>query len=258
MDWMKQKREKSQLGQILLGKKLISEAQLDAAIREQGRSGRKLGEILADMKLITEAQVRGAIRRQRNLRMAAALATALLGPLHAYAAVTAAPAAAVSTRAFGERSLRELSDEELGEIMGQGWNSGRREDELSDALRDQARQAELRLSALAGQAGAQAAHKVQHTLPDGGVRVLGELAQVFNPLGMLLSADTTVADVRYDAANSHAVVNKDGSITLRLPSTIGEISFRNIRVGSGPGPSFGSVEIRDIDLRGTTISVKPR
>jgi hypothetical protein len=254
MDWMKQKREKSQLGQILLGKKLISEAQLDAAIREQGRSGRKLGEILADMKLITEAQVRGAIRRQRNLRMAAALATALLGPLHAYAAVTAAPAAAVSTRAFGERSLRELSDEELGEIMAQG----RRDDELSDALRDQARQAELRLSALAGQAGAQAAHKVQHTLPDGGVRVLGELAQVFNPLGMLLSADTTVADVRYDAANSHAVVNKDGSITLRLPSTIGEISFRNIRVGSGPGPSFGSVEIRDIDLRGTTISVKPR
>jgi hypothetical protein len=174
--------------------------------------------------------------------------------LHAYAAVTAAPAAAVSTRAFGERSLRELSDEELGEIMAQG----RRDDELNDALRDQARQAELRLSALAGQAGAQAAHKVQHTLPDGGVRVLGELAQVFNPLGMLLSADTTVADVRYDAANSHAVVNKDGSITLRLPSTIGEISFRNIRVGSGPGPSFGSVEIRDIDLRGTTISVKPR
>jgi hypothetical protein len=250
MNMTARNREKSQLGQILLGKKLISEAQLDAAIREQGRSGRRLGEILADMKLITEAQVRGAIRRQRNLRMAAALATALLGPLHAYAAVTAAPAAAVSTRALGERSLRELSDEELGEIMAQG-----RDD---DALRDQARQAELRLAALVGQAGTHAAANTQHALPDGGVRVLGELAQVFNPLAMLLSADTTVRDVTYDAANSHAVVNKDGSITLRMPSTIGEISFRNIRVGSGPGPSFGSVEIRDIDLRGTTISVKPR
>jgi hypothetical protein len=250
MDWLMQKREKSQLGQILLGKKLISEAQLDAAIREQGRSGRRLGEILADMKLITEAQVRGAIRRQRNLRMAAALATALLGPLQAYAAVTAAPAAAVSTRALGERSLRELSDEELGEIMAQG-----RDD---DALRDQARQAELRLAALSGQAAAQGAHNAQQALPDGGVRVLGELAQVFNPLAMLLSADTVVRGVRYDAANSHAVVNKDGSITLRMPSTIGEISFRNIRVGSAAGPGFGSVEIRDIDLRGTTISVKPR
>lgn len=253
MDWMTQNRAKSQLGQILLGKKLISEAQLDAAIREQGRSGRRLGEILADMKLITEAQVRGAIRRQRNLRMAAALATALLGPLHAYAAVTAAPAAAVSTRTLGERSLRELSDEELGDIMAQG----RRDDELSDALRDQARQAELRLAALGGLSAA-VAQNVVHALPDGGVRVLGELAQVFNPLAMLLSADTTVRDVTYDAANSHALINKDGSITLRMPSTIGEISFRNIRVGSAPGPSFGSVEIRDIDLRGTTISVKPR
>jgi len=249
MDWMTGNREKSQLGQILLGKKLISEAQLDAAIREQGRSGRRLGEILADMKLITEAQVRGAIRRQRNLRMAAALATALLGPLHAYAAVTAAPAAAMSTRPVGERSLRELSDEELGEIMAQG-----RDDE---ALRDQARQLELRLASLTAQAGMNAARNPVNALPDGGVRVLGELAQVFNPLAMLLSADTTMRDVTYDAANSHAMINKDGSITLRMPSTIGEISFRNIRVGSAPGPSFGSVEIRDIDLRGTTISVKP-
>jgi hypothetical protein len=250
MNWTTQSREKSQLGQILLGKKLISEDQLDAAIREQGKSGRRLGEILADMKLITEAQVRGAIRRQRNLRMAAALATALLGPLHAYAAVTAAPAAAVSTRSLGERSLRELSDEELGEIMAQG-----RDD---DALRDQARQLDQRLAALTAMAGSHAVQNTAHALPDGGLRVLGELTQVFNPLAMFLSADTTVRDVTYDAANSHAVVNKDGSITLRMPSTIGEIAFKNIRVGSAPGPSFGNVEIRDIDLRGTTISVKPR
>jgi hypothetical protein len=194
--------------------------------------------------------------------MAAALATALLGPLHAYAAVAAAPAAAVSTRMPGEsgreggrefgRGMRTLSDQELGEVTAQG---GRNND---DALRDQARQAELRLIALAaqgGQHGLQTA--VQHALPNDGVRVLGELATVFNPLAMLLSADTTVRDVSYDPANSHATVNKDGSITLRLPSTIGEISFRNIRVGSHPGPTFGSIEIHDIDLRGTTISVKP-
>ena len=256
-DWMTGSTNRSRLGQILIEKKLISQEQLDAAIRAQEQSGRRLGEILADMKLITQAQVRGAVRRQRSLRMAAALATALLGPLHAYAAVAAAPAAAVSTR-LGEsgrefgRGMRTLSDEELGEVTAQG---GRNND---DALRDQARQAELRLIALAaqgGQHGLQTA--VQHALPNDGVRVLGELATVFNPLAMLLSADTTVRDVSYDPANSHATVNKDGSITLRLPSTIGEISFRNIRVGSQPGPTFGSIEIHDIDLRGTTISVKP-
>jgi hypothetical protein len=188
--------------------------------------------------------------------MAAALATALLGPLHAYAAVAAAPAAAVSTRLPGEsgrengRGMRALSDEELSDVSAQGRND--------DALRDQARQAELRLIALAAQGGQQGLHAaVQHALPNDGVRVLGELATVFNPLALLLSADTTVRDVSYDPANSHATVNKDGSITLRLPSTIGEISFRNIRVGSHPGPTFGSIEIHDIDLRGTTISVKP-
>ena len=253
-DWMTRNPDRSRLGQILIEKKLISQEQLDAAIRAQARSGRRLGEILADMKLITQAQVRGAVRRQRNLRMAAALATALLGPLHAYAAVAAAPAAAVSTRLPGEREgvrgMRALSDAELGEVVAQG-----RDD---DALRDQARQAELRLIALAGQGGQQGLQTaLQHTLPNDGVRVLGELAAMFNPLALLLSADTTVRDVSYDPANSHATLNRDGSVTLRLPSTIGEISFRNIRVGSQPGPTFGSIEIHDIDLRGTTISVKP-
>ncbi len=253
-DWMTRNPDRSRLGQILIEKKLISQEQLDAAIQAQARSGRRLGEILADMKLITQAQVRGAVRRQRNLRMAAALATALLGPLHAYAAVAAAPAAAVSTRLPGEREgvrgMRALSDAELGEVVAQG-----RDD---DALRDQARQAELRLIALAGQGGQQGLQTaLQHTLPNDGVRVLGELAAVFNPLALLLSADTTVRDVSYDPANSHATLNRDGSVTLRLPSTIGEISFRNIRVGSQPGPTFGSIEIHDIDLRGTTISVKP-
>jgi hypothetical protein len=251
MDWLSQNKQKSQLGQILVGKKLISEDQLQQAIAEQGRTGQKLGEILAAMKLITESQVRGAIRRQRNLRMAAAVATALLGPLQAYAAVVAAPAAVVASRALtNERGMRELSDEELGEVAAQG-----RDD---DALREHAQQAALRLAALSAQ-GAQGL--AANVLPRGqageGMQVLGDIAKVFNPLAMLLGADVTMRDVAYDPANSKAVLNKDGSITLRLPSTIGEIRFDNIRVGKATsGPSFGSISLHDIDLRGTTITVK--
>jgi len=265
MDWMNQKREKSQLGRLLVEKRLISEAQLEAAIRTQGQSGRRLGEILADMKLITQAQVRGAIRRQRNLRMAAALATALLGPLHAYAAAAGAPAAAVSTSARGF-GARPLSEEELGAVTAQGRPDEAPNEAMSEpmnnALREQVRQAELRLQALdvmsarEAQAASQAA--ARHGVAEGGVKVLGELAQVLNPLTMLLSADISVSKVSYDAENSVASVGKDGAVTLKVPSSIGEISFHNIRVGSQPGPAFGSVAIRDIDLRGTTVTIKPR
>jgi hypothetical protein len=252
MNWLLPNRQKSQLGQILVSKKLISEDQLARAIQEQGRTGQRLGEILAAWKVITEAQVGLAIRRQRKLRLAATVATALLGPLHAYAAVAAAPAAIISPRApSAERgALRPLSDEELGDVAAQG-----RDD---DALREHALRNELRLAALASQAGQAAGAALAHGAAGEGVQVLGELARVFHPLSKLLGAQVSISDVEYDPANSTAVLNKDGSMTLRLPSTIGEISFRNIRVGAATsGPSFGSIDIRNIDLRGTTITVKP-
>lgn len=254
MDNLTRNRQKTQLGQILVGKKLISEDQLARAIQEQGRTGQRLGEILAAWKVITQAQIKGAIRRQRSLRLAATVATALLGPLQAYAAVVAAPLTIAAPRLLSSErggSLRPLSDEELGEVCAQG-----RDD---DALREHALQAELRLLALAGQA-AQAAPlaALAHGGAGDGLQVLGELARVFNPLSMLLGAQVSMAEVVYDPANSRAVLNKDGSMTLRLPSTIGEISFKNIRVGAATsGPSFGSIDIRNIDLRGTTITVKP-
>lgn len=252
MNWLIQNRHKSQLGQILVGKKLISEDQLARAIAEQDRTGQRLGEILAAWKVITEAQVRLAIRRQRKLRLAATVAAALLGPLQAYAAVAAAPAALVAPRApgFDRGALRPLSDEELGDVAAQG-----RDD---DALREHALRADLRLAALALEAG-QASRAVQpHGGAGDGVQVLGELAQVFHPLSKLIGGQVSISDVEYDPANSSAVLSKDGSVTLRLPSTIGEISFKNIRVGSAAsGPSFGSIDIRNIDLRGTTITIKP-
>ena len=63
----------------------------------------------------------------------------------------------------------------------------------------------------------------------------------------------------YDPENAKAVVNRDGSVTLRLPSSIGELSFRNIRVkGDTEGYSMGSIVIRGIDLRGSSITVAGR
>ena len=68
------------------------------------------------------------------------------------------------------------------------------------------------------------------------------LLKLMNPLLLAFDADTTMKNVVYDADSAKPVLNADGSITLRLPSTIGEIAINNIRVrGSDPsGPSFGS------------------
>jgi hypothetical protein len=247
MDWLGKRQEQSRLGQILLNKKLISEEQLAQAIAAQRSTGQRLGEVLAAMQLVSEAQLRGAIRRQRNLRMAGALAAALLGPLQA-AAGTAAAAVPVPARSAPERPMRALSDGELREVAGQGGDG-------DEALRAQTRQAERLLAQLQPLL----AHGEKHKQDEGGpaLRVLGDIAALFNPLSLLLGADVSIRDVVYDPEHARAVVNKDGSVTFYLPSSIGEISLTNIRVGqSHEGPSFGSLQIRDIDLKGTSITVR--
>jgi hypothetical protein len=247
MDWLGQRQEQLKLGQILLGKKLISEEQLAQAIAAQRGTGKRLGEVLTSMKLLTEAQIRGAVRRQRNLRMAAAVAAALLGPIHAFAA-SAAPVPVVQ-RTLAEARMRPMSDAELGEVAGQGGNN-------DEALRAQARAAERLLATLQGSHGNGAGGQGGKQ-GDQGVQVLGEIATLFNPLLGMLNAKTSMKDVQYDPEHAHAVVNKDGSITFYLPSSIGEIKLENIRVGQDTtGPSFGSVAIHDIDLRGSTITVR--
>jgi hypothetical protein len=248
MDWLGQRQEQLKLGQILLGKKLISEEQLAQAIAAQRGTGMRLGEVLASMKLLTEAQIRGAVRRQRNLRMAAAVAAALLGPIQAFAA-SAAPVPVVQ-RSVHEARMRPMSDAELGEVAGQGGDN-------DEALRAQARAAERVLAALQASHGNGKGAAGGEQQGDQGVQVLGEIATLFNPLLGMLNAKTSMKDVQYDPEHAHAVVNKDGSITFYLPSSIGEIKLENIRVGQDTsGPSFGSIAIHDIDLRGSTVTVR--
>ena len=55
--------------------------------------------------------------------------------------------------------------------------------------------------------------------------------------------------------NQVGMRKKDGSLTLSLPTSIGEIAFNNIRVKGTEGSSFGSISIKGIDLTGTTITL---
>ncbi|CAN7517084.1 hypothetical protein LJR289_003551 [Pseudoduganella sp. LjRoot289] len=239
MAWFKQDHNKALLGQLLVKQKLISEAQLTRAIEHQRATGQRLGDIFAEWNLVTQQHVHEALRKQRHLRMAAAVVTALLAPLETYAA-TALPAVAMTApvvlpRGDGGNSdiggtgspggMQALSEDELGATSAQGLN-----EELVQHVRQQ--------------------------INNNGVEVIGDLAKALNPILGFLESDTTMKNVVYDPTKAAATIGKDGTLTLNLPTSIGEISFQNIRVrGSEGGPSFGSISIKGIDLTGTVISL---
>ncbi|WP_420472682.1 hypothetical protein [Noviherbaspirillum sp. ST9] len=95
-----------------------------------------------------------------------------------------------------------------------------------------------------------------------GVEVIGDSAKLLNPFGDafagLLDADITFQDAVFNPLNPATLIDSDGSVLVRLPSSIGEINFRNIRIRGSNGNSFGSVTIRGLDFGGTTIRVTRR
>lgn len=95
-----------------------------------------------------------------------------------------------------------------------------------------------------------------------GIEVVGDSAKLLNPFGdafaALLDADVTFQDAVFNPLNPATLIDRDGSVLVRLPSTIGEINFRNIRIHGSNGSSFGSVTIRGLDFGGTTIRVTRR
>jgi hypothetical protein len=251
MEWLKQNQKKSLLGQLLVSKKLISEQQLTEAIKLQKETGQRLGDIFAEWNLITQRQIQGILRKQRTLRLTATIASSLLAPIQAYAAVVPAPVTQLTqtSNSQGQNNWRTLTEQELSEISGQGIL----DDTLNDVLNlnlqnDSNRNLQTPQN-----------HQQQLNIQqrkDPGLQVLGSVAKLMNPLLMMLDAKTTIKDVVYDSANAAAVINKDGSITLNLPSSIGEMKFENIRIKGSTGPNFGSIDIKGIDLRGTTLTIK--
>ena len=230
MGWFNQSHEKSLFGQLLVKQNLISEDQLTKAIDEQRKTGQRLGDILAEWNVITQHHVQDALRMQRNLRFAATIATALLNPLETYAIEPAPPTQITLQTPVSENptGLRTMTEEDLDRVSAQG---------LSDSLTN-------RLA--------------KNTSKGNGVAILGDVAKLLNPVLGVLEAETTMKDVVYDPTNAAAVINKDGSITLRMPSSIGELSFQNIRVKGSDGPSVGSIFIHGIDLTGTTVTLTLR
>ncbi|UVE16760.1 hypothetical protein NVV93_14290 [Pseudomonas sp. LS44] len=220
-------QQNSRLGQILLSKGLISRQQLDAAIRLQLASHQRLGEVLIAQGLLNERQLHKALKKQTNLRLAATLVAALFSPFQAANADIQRLQPSVS-RQEAPRGLKPLSDPEMSTVSARG---------LDDSLEG------LFLRAENGD----------------GVVTVKQLVKLIMPVLDSLDAETSLHDVRYDTNTLAPQLNADGSLNVRLPSSIGELRFDNIRVtGAAPQQNFGSVALSEIDLSQASLKISLR
>jgi hypothetical protein len=219
------KQHHSRLGQLLIDKGLISAKQLDAAIALQLLSKKRLGEILIEQGLLSERQLTKALKKQTSLRLTAALVAALLSPFQMASADMQRPTPSAMSQQQAPRGMQALSDMEMSNVSAQG---------LNEVLQG------IFATAESGD----------------GVGTAGQLAKLVLPVLNSLEAETSLHDVQYDTSKMTSMVNADGSVNLRLPSSIGELRFDNIRVaGANPGQSFGSVVMQDIDLSQASLRI---
>ncbi|WP_339459740.1 hypothetical protein [Pseudomonas sp. EA_105y_Pfl2_R69] len=218
-------QQHSRLGQILINKGLINRGQLDTAIQLQLTNQKRLGETLIEQGWLTERQLKKALTKQSNLRLAATLIAALLSPFQIASADTQRSQPSVISQLERPQSLHPLSDTEMSKVSAQGL------EEL--------------LQGLFLQAGS-----------DDGLGTIGQLSKLVMPVLSSLETETTMTDVQYDTGHMSSAVNADGSVNVRLPSSIGELRFDNIRVASAPqGQSFGSLSLHDIDLSQASLKI---
>ena len=92
-----------------------------------------------------------------------------------------------------------------------------------------------------------------------GLSTISQLAKLVMPILSSLEAETSLKDMRYDIDKMSSAINPDGSLNLRLPSSIGELRFDNVRAAGAPrGQSFGSLSLHDIDLSQASLKVRLR
>ena len=222
-------QQHSRLGQILINKNLITSKQLDAAIQLQLTSKKRLGEILIEQGLVTEKQLQKALRKQTNLRLTATLVAALLSPFQmASADIGRLQPPTAITANLEHKGMQPLSDDELSGVSAQG---------LDETLQ------QLFITAKDGD----------------GLGTLQGLAKLVMPVLNSLEAETSMTDVHYDTTAVMPQVNADGSVNVRLPSSIGELRFDNIRVaGANAQQNLGDLALSNIDLSKASLKISLR
>jgi len=192
---------------------------------KQVHSVRQMGGERAGWNWVTQGGVVNFRRPFAGIGVAALL---MLMPLSVGAIETTTLVRASTASSGSTMQLRALNDEELRHVAAQGLTEDRM----------------FRFS--------------RYAAGGFGVEVIGDMATLLNPVVSILDADISFQDAVFNPLNPTVLIDSSGSSIYRIPQTVGVISIENIRVRGSNGKSFGSVTIRDIDLRGTTIRVTSR
>jgi len=229
-------QQKSRLGLLLVNKGMISRDQLDEALRLQNKTGMRLGEVLIDQGWITEKQLNKSLKNQTRYRYAAAIAAMLLGPIQPFMASASMDKDSISASQMVEASpserikgLQSLSDDSLGDVTAQG--AMQNYNKLLDIVSG------------------------SNQADDQNIDQIKALTGLLLPVTDLLDADVEVSDVTYSDEPS-TLVQADGSVALKLPTHIGQVAFKNVRVKGATQNHFGDLYINDIDLSKTKATIR--
>eukprot|EP01031_Cornospumella_fuschlensis_P046122 gene46122-56460_t len=185
------------------------------------------GSAAARLAFSDQRQVWNSLTQGAGLRLAATLIAALMSPFQMASADIQQTPSAMSQQ-HTPKGLRPLSDAEMSDVSAQG---------LDEVLQG------LFVQAEAGD----------------GIGTVKALSRLVMPVLDSLEAETSMKDVVYDTRHMRSTINPDGSINVRLPSSIGELRFDNVRVAGAPqNQSFGSLTLSNIDLSQASLKIALR
>jgi hypothetical protein len=70
-----------------------------------------------------------------------------------------------------------------------------------------------------------------------------------------LNADVKMSNV-ICSRGPRTKLNADGSITVTLPSHVGQLAFKNVQVNGSEGQNFGDVYIKNINLSNVDVTIR--
>ena len=207
--------KKSRLGALLVHRNLITQQQLYEALDLQEKLGKKIGEILIEQGWMSEVILNQILHSQSRCRLITAFSAILLAPLHS---TTAQPSKILPSMTQQQASSIDI----LNEIVSNPNGYEHFLETVSESLANDDHQATR--------------------------STINALTSALLPGSNILEAKIEVQGAVY-GEEPHLTSNVDGSLTLRFPTSIHQVAFRDIKTADEQGHEhIGDLVINNIEF----------